>query len=105
MRRNQILSYTLAIRKEMYLIKIIFKRSLLLQNKDKYVVRSIKSFLGGTYNYNYVNSNNSNPSLPCPAEGFKCGLFSKCFNKYDEEIKKKLLINTDDDKLPSHEVS
>ena len=67
--------------------------------------RSIKSFLGRTCNYNYVNSNNSNPSLLYPAKGCKYGLFSNFFDTYDEEINKKLLINTDDDKLPSHEVS
>ena len=50
--------------------------------------RSSKQCLGRTYDYNYVNANNSKQSLPCPAEGCKCGFFSKIFDSYDDEIKR-----------------
>ena len=49
------------------------------KNKEKYSERTIQSWLGRTYDYNYVNSNNSKPSLPCPALGRTCGLFPNFF--------------------------
>ena len=60
--------------------------------------------LGRTYDYNYVNSNNPKPSLPCPTLACTCGLFSICFDHYDDDIEKKL-INTNNDNLRSEEVS
>ena len=75
------------------------------KNKDKYSERTSKSFLGRTYDYHYVNSNNPKPSLPCPALRCTCGLFSTNFDHYDDEIKKMILINTNNNNLPNDEVS
>ena len=59
-----------------------------IKNKEKYSERIGKLWLGRTYDYNYVNSNNSKPSLPCPAPGCTCGVFSKIVDHYDNDIYK-----------------
>ena len=58
------------------------------KNKEKYSERTSTSFLGRTYDYHYVNSNNSKPSLACPALRCTCGLFFNFFDHYDDGIKK-----------------
>ena len=57
----------------MYKMRILFQKHFTLtnqsnnkktiKNKEKYSERTSKSWLGKTYDYNYVSSNNSKPSV------------------------------------------
>ena len=74
-----------------------------IKNKVKYSKGTSKSWLDRIYDYSHVDSNNSKISLICPALGYTCSLFSNFFDHNDEDIK-NILINANNDNLPSDEV-
>ena len=69
-----------------------------------YKQRSIDVWFGRNFEYNYVNTDNEKPSLPCPAEGCIYGTFSRIFDNYDPDIRCRMLsrskpISEDNKKL------
>ena len=44
-------------------------------------------------------------SLPCPAPGCKCNIFSNIFDNYEDKIKHELLNNSEINIIPNSEVS
>ena len=56
-----------------------------------YKQRSIDVWLGKNFGFNYVNIEHEKPSLPCPTEGCICGIFSRIFDKYEPDIRCRML--------------
>ena len=55
--------------------------------------RKFENWFGGKY-YNYRSNNDNLLSLPCPADNWKCGMFSHVFDNNDVNIKNVLLKKT-----------
>ena len=55
--------------------------------------------------YDYIKSNEWEPSLPCPTEGCSCGILSNFFDSYNYETKRKWLTNKYDNNILCDEVS
>ena len=61
------------------------------KNPGVYKQRSIDKWLGRDFEFNYINTENKKPSLPCPVERCICDTFSKIFNKYLPETRSRIL--------------
>jgi len=56
------------------------------------------------FEFNYVNTENEKPSLPCPVDGCICGTFSRIFDKHLPETRNRMLsrlmaINANNNKI------
>ena len=56
-----------------------------------YKKRKFDNWLG-KFN-NCKNNENNYLSVPCPAEGYNCGIFSNIFDNYGNDLKKSFLLN------------
>ena len=68
----------------------------------QYKSRLRKKILG---NYVIDDIEFSKISLPCPAPGCKCIIFSQIFDKFEDEIKLELSNNSENNNIQNHKVS
>ena len=61
------------------------------KNPGVYKQRSIDVWLGRNFEFNNVNTEHEKPSLPCPAEGCICGTFSRIFDNYHPDTRRRML--------------
>ena len=65
-------------------------------NPVVYKQRSIDVWLGRNFEFNYVNTENEKPSLPCPVEGCICCIFCRIFDNYHLDTWSRMLSRSRD---------